>query len=214
MTAINDFSTFILSCILLTIIPGADTMFIIGKSLSKGRKGGIYSALGMSSSLMVHTLLATFGISILISQSLVGFKILKIAGALYLIYLGVKMFFDKGPEMGAAVESNEDNANGKQMFRLFSQGLLINLLNPKVVLFFLAFLPQFITPVEGSTSLPFLALGASFCMIGSIWGLCLVFFSSGISQLFQKSEIFKKYFFKVSGSILALLGLKLIFDKD
>lgn len=214
MTGIHDLATFLIAGVLLALVPGADTMFIIGKSVANGRKGGVLSVLGTSSGVMVHTLLAAFGISLLITKSIIAFQILKIGGAVYLVYLGIKMFRNK-----SEVNTPETTANGSTLassnsWKIYREGLLIDVLNPKVALFFLAFLPQFIEVENGHTTVPFLTLGVVFNIISTIWAFCLVFFSFYIAKMLKESEKFKRIFFRVSGMTIVLLGVKLLLDKS
>ena len=142
MFGITNFTAFLLAGILLNLTPGTDTIYILSRSISQGKKAGLLSALGISAGCLVHTLFAAFGLSIVLSQSAAAFDTVKYMGALYLIYLGLKTIFTRRPhgfDLDAIQTRDSDS-------RIFLSGMLTNVLNPKVALFFLAFVPQFIDP--------------------------------------------------------------------
>ena len=155
MTGIIHFETFLLSGILLNLTPGNDTIFILTKSIGQGKKAGIISALGIATGSVVHTTLAAFGLSLIIAKSLVLFSIIKYAGAAYLVYLGFKMLTDKYGLSDTDVLIHK-SVNYQKIYR---EAIFTNILNPKVALFFIAFLPQFIDPAVNNTVLPFLIPG-------------------------------------------------------
>jgi threonine/homoserine/homoserine lactone efflux protein len=204
MTGISNFETFLLSGILLNLTPGNDTIFILSKSIGQGRKAGIVSALGISSGNVVHTILAAFGLSLIISKSILLFNIIKYAGAAYLIYIGIKMIMDRSQlhtdriAYGPAVNH----------WRIYVDGVVTNVLNPKVALFFIAFLPQFIDTTYRNTALPFLILGATFITTGTIWCLILAIFSSAIFSRLKSNTTAAGYINKICGLTLVGLGIK------
>ncbi|HBQ86921.1 MAG TPA: homoserine lactone transporter, partial [Syntrophomonas sp.] len=151
MFGIENYSVFILSAVALNLVPGADTMYILGSSMSNGRNAGILSALGISSGCIVHTLMAALGLSVLLSQSALAFNLVKYIGAAYLVYLGVQSFRSKS---SLTVEKDQMARNSNK--KIFLQAVMTNVLNPKVALFFLAFLPQFIDPANTYGAVPFL----------------------------------------------------------
>lgn len=174
MLGIINLPAFIAAGILLNLTPGADTMYILGRSMSQGRKAGIYSALGISTGVIVHINLAAFGLSLIIAKSTFAFDLIKYAGAFYLAYLGIKMLIKK-PVPNELIIGNKASMRG-----VFLSGVLTNVLNPKVSLFFLVFLPQFVEPANASDPLPFLILGLIVTTSGTIWCLILAVFSSTI----------------------------------
>ena len=137
MADITNYYGFILAVIMLSLTPGADTVFILTKSIAGGYRQGIASVAGIVCGLFVHTTLAAFGLSVILMTSALLFNIVKIAGAAYLIYLGIMALKSK-----SSININKENASS--FFLVFRQGLFTNLLNPKVALFFLALLPQFV----------------------------------------------------------------------
>lgn len=199
MTGILHFETFLLTGILLNITPGNDTIFILSRSIAQGRKAGIVSALGVGTGSIVHTLLAAFGLSIIIAESILLFNIIKYAGAAYIFYIGVKMLFGNS-QLNTDISASAESANYLKIYR---DGIITNVLNPKVALFFIAFLPQFIDPTLKNTMLPFLMLGITFITTGTLWCLILAFFASAFFLKLKDNK-------RVSGYINRFCGLTLI----
>ncbi len=204
MTGIIHFETFLLTGILLNLTPGNDTIFILTKSIGQGKKAGIVSALGIGTGSMVHTILAAFGLSVIIAQSILLFNIIKYAGAAYLLYIGYKMLIDKSQL------NNGDITGSKSIdyFKIYRAAIYTNVLNPKVALFFIAFLPQFIDPTLKNTVLPFLALGLTFITTGMIWCLILATFASAIFARLKNNKKISRYINKICGLALIALGVK------
>jgi RhtB (resistance to homoserine/threonine) family protein len=204
MNGIIHFETFLITGILLNLTPGNDTIFILSKSISQGKKAGIVSSLGIATGSIVHTLLATFGLSLIIAKSILLFNIIKYAGAIYLFYIGYKMLTNK-------TELNTSEIRkGKliNFWAIYRDGIFTNILNPKVALFFIAFLPQFINPNMKETILPFLALGITFITTGTIWCLTLAFFASTIFSKLKENKKISTYINKICGVALIGLGIK------
>jgi threonine/homoserine/homoserine lactone efflux protein len=209
MDGIHNFGTFVISCVLLNVTPGSDTVLILSKSIAQGKKAGVITALGIGVGTIGHTLLAAVGLSLLISGSVVLFNIVKYAGAAYIIYLGLRMFFAQ-----SAVELENDAViPGKQMRDFFRDGFLTNLLNPKVALFFIAFLPQFIDPAHRSGVLPFIVLGLTFTTTGTIYCVLLALFAAEIFSRLREKPQFSLMLNKICGSVLVFLGLYVAFIK-
>ncbi len=140
----------------LLITPGPAVLYIIARSLEQGRLAGIVSTLGIALASAVHVLFAALGLSALLMQSALAFAVVKYLGALYLIYLGLRTLFSRTEARPV------DGVEIKSLKRIFSQGFVVNLLNPKTALFFLAFLPQFVNAGRGSVTLQIVILGAIF----------------------------------------------------
>ncbi len=203
MFGIVNYEIFLFAGIILNITPGSDSIYILSRSISQGRQAGIYSVLGISSGCAVHTLLAALGLSVILSQSTVAFTLLKVTGALYLAYLGITTLFNKTDPF----VSPQDIMTNQS---IYLQGLLTNILNPKVTLFFLSFLPQFIDPHNSYGIIPFLLLGITFLTTGTLWCLCLVFFSSTVTVFLRQNSKTRTIINKFCGGIYVLLGLKLL----
>lgn len=205
MFGIVNFSVFIITGIILNLTPGADTMYILGNSMSNGKKTGIMSALGISTGCIVHTILAALGLSVILAKSALAFNIIKYLGAAYLVYLGIRSFMSKS----SLLIHNGDNE--KSSFKnIYFQGIITNVLNPKVALFFLAFLPQFINPNNTYGALPFLLLGCTFIITGTIWCIILAVFSSYLTGKISEKVGLANSLNKISGIIFVGLGLNLL----
>ncbi len=205
MFGINHFEVFLMTAILLNLTPGTDTMYIVSRSISQGRTAGMYSALGITSGVVVHTLLAAFGLSVILTQSALLFNAIKIAGAIYLAYLGVKMIMDKSN--GNEQKSMPIHSNRK----IFFQGMVTNVTNPKVALFFLAFLPQFIHADAGSASpIPFIVLGLTFTLTGGIWCLITAYFSSMATSKLRKNVKVGTALNRLTGIVFIGMGISLL----
>ena len=210
MSGIINFETFLLAGILLNITPGNDTIFILTKSMAQGKKAGIMSVLGIGTGNIIHTLLAALGLSMIIAKSILLFNIIKYIGAVYLLYIGVKMFLIKSP-IGANVSDTNQSVN---YFNIYKAGVITNVLNPKVALFFIAFLPQFIDPNLANTFLPFITLGVVFTTTGTIWCFLLTVFASMIFSKLKKNSKISIYINKFCGTALIMLGLKVAFSRS
>ncbi len=207
---IENYWGFLLAGILLNITPGADTMYILTRSVAEGRKAGIYSVLGISTGGLIHTLFASLGLSVILSTSATAFMIVKYAGAAYLVYLGIKHLIEK-PNLFAGTNTG-DVPQG--LSKIYRQGIFTNVLNPKVALFFLSFLPQFINPEFSNGILPFLILGGTFIITGTIWCLFLAFAASQLTQTLRKHQKIAKWFQKISGMVFITLGIHLAVNRS
>lgn len=205
MFGIQDFSLFLISCILLNLTPGQDTMYIVGQSVAQGRKAGIFSAFGIMSGVLMHTLLAALGLSVILATSSLAFSIVKYIGAGYLIWIGVGFICSKGHH--AQIEASENNQ--LRPWKTYRQGVLTNLLNPKVALFFLSFLPQFVDPQTEFIFVSFMALGMIFFTTGSIWCMVLVYGSTWLTDKFRNSTEIGGILKKLTGTLFIGLGIKL-----
>ena len=143
MFGIHDFPLFVASGILLNLTPGPDTAYIVGRSIAQGRAAGIASAFGIMVGTIFHTCAAALGLSAILATSAVAFTAIKLAGGGYLIFLGIRMFLERHKELSLPSHFRRSTTTAA-----FQQGVLTNILNPKVALFFLAFLPQFIDPAS------------------------------------------------------------------
>lgn len=209
MTGITHFETFLIAGVLLNLTPGNDTIFILAKSIGQGKKAGIISALGIGTGAIFHTLLAAFGLSIVISKSILLFNIIKFAGAAYLLYIGFKMLIDKSQLKTDGIVVD----NAVNYWKIYKEAIVTNILNPKVALFFIAFLPQFIEPTVSNTVLPFLILGLTFITTGTIWCLVLAIFASAIFSKLRTNKKAAFYLTKVCGLAMIGLGIKVAFTE-
>lgn len=204
MFGIHDFGFFIITGILLNLTPGPDTFHILGRSLAQGRSAGIASALGIGAGSFVHTLAAALGLSTVILASANAFLAVKIAGTVYLFYLGARMIFT-----GTSTPSIPVRFHTTGFCSVFRQGLLTNLLNPKVALFFLAFMPQFIAIDSTTKFAAFMTLGFCFVVTGTLWGLALAWFAALLGNNFRGNPLFSRVFDRLVGALFIFLGFRL-----
>jgi RhtB (resistance to homoserine/threonine) family protein len=204
MQGIHHFETFLLTGILLNLTPGNDTIFILTKSMAQGKKAGIVSALGIGTGGMVHIVFAALGLSVIIAKSILLFTIIKYAGAAYLLYMGYKMLTDKSKLSLDGFRAN----NSPNFRRIYCDAIITNVLNPKVALFFIAFLPQFIDSAASNSIWPFLILGTTFIFTGTIWCIILAFFASTIFKRLKDNKKASSYLNKACGITLVGLGVK------
>jgi len=159
----STFALFVAAALVLLVVPGPSVLYIVARSIEGGRTAGLVSVLGVQTGAMVHIAFATLGLSAILASSAVAFSIVKWLGAAYLVWLGLRRIF--GPDGG----ENEVAVEPARLSRVFSQGVIVNTLNPKTALFFLAFLPQFVDPAHGAAWTQILLLGAIFVTLA----LCL-----------------------------------------
>ena len=197
-----------ISGILLNLTPGQDTLYIVGRSVSQGRRAGLLSVLGIVTGCVIHTFAAALGLSALLATSAHAFAIVKIAGAAYLAYLGLRLLLEPVQPVGAAAEFAHESD-----WAIFRAGLLTNLLNPKVALFFMAFLPQFVAPDAQSRVMSFLFLGAVFMVNGTIWCLILVWCASAMSRRLRQGRSSGVILKRATGALFVGLGLRLAVSK-
>jgi len=171
MLGIHHYWLFIATAVLLIITPGQDTFFILGRSIASGRTAGLAAALGISAGTVVHTCAAALGLSALLATSPYAFMAVKFAGAAYLLWIGVRALLARSGGLPVAAAGDQDDGR----WSAFRQGIVTNVLNPKVALFFLAFVPQFIAPETPNKALAFILLGALFNInsipVNSGWAL-------------------------------------------
>ncbi len=167
MSGIHDLGLFVVSGLLLNITPGADTLYIVGRGATQGWRAGVLAALGVGAGCCVHTLAAALGLSAILATSATAFTVVKWMGAAYLVWLGIGLVRSKsrGSDLGPV------SLAPASMRRIFAQGFLTNVLNPKVALYFLAFLPQFIDADASNKALAFGLLGVVFVVNGTLWNL-------------------------------------------
>lgn len=216
MFGIENYIGFIIAAILLNLTPGTDSMYIITRSMAQGQTAGFYSVLGITSGILVHTLLASLGLSVLLANSPTAFMIVKYIGASYLCYLGFKMLTSKQqPLIADSLSEDEQLATAKSTnhWQIYQQGVLTNVFNPKVALFFLAFFPQFIDSSYAHGMLSFLILGLTFATTGFIWCSCLALLASLLSKNLRENPSIEVVLNKISGVVFIGLGIKLLTDK-
>lgn len=205
MYGIENYFGFIIAGLFLNIVPGVDTVYILTRSMTQGRRAGFYSVFGIITGALIHTTLAALGLSIILAKSIIAFNIIKTIGIAYLVYLGIKMLIEKNN----LFDNNAQQIGKPDLLKIYRQGLLTDLLNPKVALFFLSLLPQFINPHYTNGPIPFLILGLTFTTTGTIWCLFLAHSASYVTKTLRNNERIGKWMQKVSGIVFIGLGISL-----
>lgn len=195
---------FFITSLLLNLTPGNDMLYVASRSISQGIKAGIASAIGVFAGCFVHILAAVLGLSIIISRYAYLFQLIKYAGAAYLIYLGVKALLSK-----QAIETKKEKPAKAGYLSLFKQGALTNALNPKVAIFFLSFLPQFINPSSPVFKLQLFTLGLWFALQGTLVLIIVACVLGKTKDFFSKKPKVWRIQEKITGFILIGLGIKI-----
>ncbi len=193
--------------ILLTLMPGPDILFVIAQSLSQNRKAGIATALGLCSGLIVHIAAATLGVSALIYQSALAFAIVKYAGAAYLLYLAWQSLKESGEGLTLG------NQKTLEYKALYKKGIVMNLLNPKVSLFFLALLPQFVNSSLGHVPLQMFILGIIFLVQALVIFTVVSIFAEKLRNVLLTNQLIAKRIHLIKGMLLGLIAVQIAFSK-
>lgn len=196
---------FLGAAIMLTLMPGPDILFVITQSIIRGRKAGIIFACGLCTGLIAHTAAVSLGLSLILYNSPVAFSVLKYLGAAYLIYLGVKSF----------IHRNEDSlalsTSGSAEYKLYRKGILMNILNPKVLLFFIAFFPQFVSPTAENAAEKLLLLGVLFMAQAIVIFSFVALLAERLSRRLMQSPHFSLIMHIVEALVYFAIGISLIF---
>jgi threonine/homoserine/homoserine lactone efflux protein len=204
MLGIHELWLFVISGLLLNITPGPDTAYIVGRSIQLGWRGGAVAVLGIEVGCLLHVFAAAIGLSALLAASSVAFTLVKWAGAAYLCFMGVRMLLVRAPTPVAAA-----NGSGAISLRqVFVQGALTNALNPKVALFFLAFLPQFVATDSQHKAAAFALLGLIFIFNGTLWCLGVAVFAAGAAGRIRKSNRAFAWINRALGGTFVYLGFR------
>ena len=212
MYGIHDLTLFIISGLLLNIMPGPDSLLIMTRSATQGWRAGSAAALGIGAGTMIHIFAAALGLSALLSTSAAAFTVVKWVGAAYIIYVGIGMLRARlrGEADAQADQATVNAAAARLPYRkIFFQGFLTNVLNPKVALFFLAFVPQFISADSASKPLAFIILGCIFNFNGMLWCHGLAVFTAFASARLKVKPLAALWLNRVTGGLFVALGLRL-----
>ena len=207
MLGITDLWLFVAAGLLLNITPGPDMAYIMSRSAQLGARAGAVAALGITAGCFVHIAAAALGLSAILSTSAEAFFILKLVGAVYLVWVGISLLRNAGVSDAAA-------SNGRAAISLrgiFLQGFLTNALNPKVALFFLAFLPQFISAGAPSKAFAFIVLGLIFCATGTVVCLMIAWSTARASAALSAGSVVRSWMERALGGLFVLLGIRLAF---
>ena len=205
MFGTHDLALFALAVLLLAITPGPDTFYIAARSSNQGWPYGAIATLGVGAGIFVHILAGALGLSALLAASATAFTAVKWIGAAYLVYMGVMLLLSRA----RSATSETTPPRVVSLRRVFVEGFLTNVLNPKVALFFLAFLPQFIDAGASSKPLAFLFLGVVFNLIGSSWNLFTAWSAAQVHRRLKKGGAAAVWLNRTIGGVFVYLGIKL-----
>jgi len=209
MFGITDIYLFIIAGLLLNITPGADMLYILANAFQRGFKTSVVAALGISAGCLFHVFLAVAGLSAILKTSVFAFTVVKYIGVLYLIYLGISMFLSS-KQKKMQIDKETEKANS--MEKVFLNGVLINSLNPKVALFFITFLPQFINIDSTNQSIGLLILGLTFIFFGTLVNILLSYVTLKVGSRFTYADFFTSMLKKLVGSMFIAFGIKLALE--
>ncbi|MEJ2039197.1 MAG: LysE family translocator [Desulfosarcinaceae bacterium] len=209
MFGIDNYGLFLVSSLLLHLSPGQDTLYILGRCMAQGRRAGVVSVAGIGAGVLVHTMLAALGLSVVLATSAMVFNIVKYAGAAYLVWMGIGLL----RKTRADIHYKPEQKPNLRPWKLFHQGMLTNALNPKVALFFLSFLPQFVNPGSDLVFLPFMLLGLSFFVTGGLYCLLLVYASDWLTGRLKGPSRLGAMAGKLTGALFIGLGIKLAMSR-
>lgn len=203
----DQFTAFLFAAVLVTATPGPDNLMVLGLGMSKGRRQGMVFGLGCAVGCLSHTALAVLGVSALIAASPVAFTALKTGGGLYLMWLGWQALRSRGPTPVPGASAMEDTPLG----RLFLKGMLANAINPKVGLFFLSFLPQFVVPAQGQVAGQTALLGVLFTLQAAVLFGLLALCAGSVGRWLQRRPHAGAWLDRVAGVLFIGLGARLMF---
>ena len=204
MFGVTEYWMFLASSVMLNITPGTDIIYVLSRASVGGRKVGVVSAFGICTGILIHTVLVSLGLSVILKSSAVAFNIMKVLGAVYLVVMGIKAITSTKELF------SKENPGNQKLSAVFRQGVLTNALNPKVALFFLALLPQFVAVDNPYGPLPFMLLGLTFFTTSIIWCIFLALIASVFTKFLNKNEKVSKNANKIAGCIYILLGLNIL----
>jgi threonine/homoserine/homoserine lactone efflux protein len=199
---------FLAAAVMITLSPGPDNMMVLGMGISRGRAQGMAFGLGCAFGCLSHTLLAAIGVSALIAASPLAFTALKVCGGLYLVWLGIGAVRSRGGAQARALDGARQSLPA-----LFAKGMFANAINPKVVLFFLSFLPQFVIAEHGHANWQTAALGVTFTLQAAILFGLLGFFSGAVGRWLNRRPAAGMWLDRVAGAIFIALGIKLLVSR-
>lgn len=210
MFGIHDLGLFIVSGLLLNILPGPDSLLIVSRSAAQGARAGCVAAAGICSGVFVHVLAAALGLSAVLQTSAMAFTVVKTIGVAYIFYLAFGLL--RGP--GSAAPTASAAVTPLKPGRIYAQGFLTNVLNPKVALFFLAFVPQFIDAAAPHKALAFVVLGCIFNINGMLWSIALAVIAARASARLKVSGTVSRWLGRATGGLFIWLGVKLALSKN
>jgi len=207
MIPIETITLFLLASVALAFAPGPDNIFVLTQSALFGRKAGLWVTLGLCSGLLVHTAAVSLGVSAIFQTSLLAFNLLKIAGALYLLYLAFQAF------RASATDIDSQKTEPLTLQKLYLRGVIMNISNPKVAIFFLAFLPQFTDPNVDSVTVQILLLGALFILVALLIFGMIAWFSGFLGEWLKGSSRAQVVMNRIAGTVFLGLAVRLVISE-
>lgn len=201
-------STFTVAALILTLTPGPDMTLFLGRALSQGRAAGMAAMFGASTGVVIHTLLAAFGISALIQASPNGFFALKVVGALYLLWLAIQAIRD-----GSAFSLEEAKTKPKSLTSNWLTGIGINLLNPKIILFFITFLPQFISPQDPNATSTMIFLGFYFILIATVFCSIMIYAVDKVADTLKQNPKVTRAIDYLFAGVFSAFAIRILFTE-
>lgn len=199
----DSFGVFMLATLALNLTPGPDMLYVLGRSVGQGRRAGVVSALGIGAGILVHMTAVALGLSAVLREVPAAYEAIRYAGAAYLLYLGVRTWLERGPVGDKSAQRPES------LGRVFRQGVVTNVLNPKVALFFLAFLPQFVDPARGSVGWQIVGLGLAFDVSGTAVNVGVALASGWLGDLLRRSARLARAQRVFTGGVFVALAVRL-----
>ncbi len=210
MFGIHDLALFMVSGLLLNILPGPDSLLIMTRSATQGWRAGVVAALGIGAGTIVHVLAAALGMSAILATSATAFAVVKFVGAAYILYMAIGLLRTRRRTAAQAAP----NVSPLPYRKIFAQDVLTNVLNPKVALFFLAFVPQFIDANAPNKALAFIILGSIFNINGVLWCCGLALFTAFASARLKLSQTVSLWLNRITGGLFVWLAIKLAVSKQ
>jgi len=200
----DNLALYVVASLALILTPGQDMIYVIGRSLAQGRVAGLCSAIGVIIGILVHTALAAIGVGAILQASETLFTALKLVGAAYLVYLGVRMMLTREVVIDARIEGDPASR-----MKLVLQGVLSNVTNPKIILFFFAFLPQFVDPASAHPTRDLVALGVLYALLGLPVKCGVALIAARLSERMRRTPAALAWMNRACGAILVALGVRL-----
>ncbi|MCG7499222.1 LysE family translocator [Vibrio sp. Of7-15] len=204
MLGIENLWLFVASGILLNLIPGPDSVLIAGRAASQGFRAGSAAALGIGTGTLIHIIAAALGLSAILATSATAFTVVKVIGGVYLIYMAISMFKDQQGD------GTTKTFGSTPLKKIYTQGVITNLFNPKVAIFFLSFMPQFISESSENKALAFFVLGLIFNVNGMIWCHFIAWASSSMSRKLSVNKAVRKWLNRFTASLFGVFGIRLL----
>jgi RhtB (resistance to homoserine/threonine) family protein len=194
---------FAIASIALILTPGPDQLLIAARAVGQGREAGVVASLGIGAGLIIHIFAAALGIAALVAALPLALDLIRYAGAAYLLWLGIRLVRARPEEAEAIVAARAP------LWAVFRQGVVTNLLNPKIVLFFLAFLPQFVTPETPHPALRMIILGAAFSVAGTLWNIVVAYSAGAAGAWMRRRPRVRKFQERFTGAVFIALAARL-----